>query len=225
MNDVPSAWKEHYGEEAFQDIRVYVEYGDRTPEEAVVILGLKPIPPPEKTEEPKQEGLKPSEENIEVKTPEISIKENTNKEVKEMTEEKGSNWYPNTDFEGKGKGWFPNTPDLPEQIEIPTESPYKGGIDGVKGGNVTVMKKDEFGRFVSDRLEMAFTTRQNAIGKSLRYYIAVGEGGEILGSKSAAHLKDLAKELDGAEDYEGKKKILEEAIKYLRGLKMKTEGR
>ena len=33
-----------------------------------------------------------------------------------------------------------------EEIEIPVESPYEGGIDGVKGGNVRAMRKDEFGR-------------------------------------------------------------------------------
>jgi hypothetical protein len=81
---IPSSWREHFGEEAFADIWVYVQYGDRTPEEALRILGLQP--PPGKQMEPKQEGLKPSEEKIEVKTPEISIKEDTKKEEKKMDE-------------------------------------------------------------------------------------------------------------------------------------------
>ena len=140
--------------------------------------------------------------------------------------EEKTRFYDNTDFENQGsKEWFPKTDFGPEEIDIPTESPYKGGKDGAKGGNITTIRMDEFGRFVSDRLETVFSVSQSGIGKSLRYYVAVGEGGEILGSKSAAHLKDLAKELDGAEDYESRRKILAEVTRYLRGLKMKKDGR
>lgn len=119
---IPSSWREHFGEEVFGDIWVYVNYGDRTPLEALGILGLEP--PPEKRMEPevKQEDSTVVEK-IKVTTPEISIKEDK-KEVKmEQQNVDGKNPFPNTNMDPVDKtGWNPSMQGQGlDEISLPRE--------------------------------------------------------------------------------------------------------
>lgn len=212
-SEIPSTWKSYYGEEAFQDIRIYVEYGDKTPEEAVVILNLKPIPPQEKPMEPKQEGLKPSEQKIEVKIP---IKEDTNKEVSKMEEK--TKLFPNTDFdEAKGKGWFPKT-DFPEQIEF-TVPPMKGE----KGSRLMSMHSDEFPGHVAYQLEGSLMNSHSETCETLDWYIGVADGGELFNKASLKEMKGFRKELGDAKEYPERKAIVEKTAKFLRGMKVQKK--
>jgi hypothetical protein len=220
---IPATWKSYYGEEAFQDIRVYVEYGDKTPEEAVVILGLKPIPPPEKTEEPKQ--VKPSEEKIEVRTSEIPIKEDTNKEVKKMDQqnegEKMEKLFPNTNFVGKdGAGFFPNTSFQGlEEIEIPVPPVAKGATKGVAS-----MHLDELPGYVASQLEDAFANSHSKTCQSMDHYIGVVEGGKYFDESSLKEMKGFRKQLGDAGEYGERKAILDKTVKFLRGMKSEKRG-
>lgn len=217
---VPLSWREHFGEEAFYDIFVYTHYGNRTPEEAVVLLGLKPCPPPEKRMESKakQEDSKPI---VEVATPEIK-EDNKFKEVKGMEnqqkneeEKTKKNFFPNTTKQEQERAsgeFFPSMKGIPETIEIPTESSFKGG-----GSGRASMKIDEFPGFLQDRLETAH--RWGDLSKTLRYYISVGDGGQIFDRRTIGDLKRLGKDYDDAKTLDERKSVFKEISEYLRGMK------
>lgn len=130
--------------------------------------------------------------------------------------------FPHTDFRESiytsGKGWFLNTNfDGTEQIEIPTESPAKGGKHGAAGGNVAVMPIDAFPQFLLGTLSTA--ENMGHFSRTLKFYLAVADGGKILDQASIQYLRELGKSADGVKG-EKRKEVFNKIAEYLRGMKV-----
>lgn len=212
---IPPSWRDHYGEEAFADISVYVQYGDKTPEEAVVILGLKPIPPPEKRVEPKQ--VKPSVEIVNQKEPDKKGEVKSETKGGEKMEEK-TKLFPNSDFQGQGSKEFFDKTTFPETIEFTTPL-----LKGETQRGLMSIKTDELPGFIADRLEGAFRTSHSGTCEVMDWYIGVADGGSFFDRAALREMRNFRSELANAEDYGERKAILEKTVKYLRGMRVQKK--
>jgi hypothetical protein len=203
-------WRDHFGEETFWDIWVYVQYGGRTPSEALGILGLEP--PPEKRIEPKQEGSKPSEKKIKVTTPEIS----TNKEVKKMEEEKKVNFFPFSDAqqaERSGGDFFPSfSGEGFEEVVLDREDIYNDKGKGAHPGFHRLQLR-ELPKFLLD--EFSAVAVRGGLPATYNHFINEIEKVKGVDAKVVRAFRKYASEVEKARTRDQQLEVLKPIVDYL----------